>query len=207
MVATAKKLLRTLDECHEELIKTGNPLHYSGERGSWYVVYSNGRDSEALYRSNFRSILAALGGEGEQVAIEEMSHWACGWVKHILLDPAAADKVEIAREILEGLESYGIVNETDFSELEFEEFTEVIDQEFGRKFGDDLEEAREIERAIMDEGRYGYSEDDAYRVIDAIHEELERREELRELGIPEEKITGKKPAPDCPGQLKMELEG
>ena len=49
---------------------------YWGERQSWYVVAAVNRDSDCLERANWHALVKLLGGEGEQVTIEEASHWA-----------------------------------------------------------------------------------------------------------------------------------
>jgi len=98
---------------------------YFGERLHWLVAATVHRDSDCLERSNFRSFLKLLGGEGEQVAIERASHWAVGWLDYLIIDPEATELVTKAEEALAGLENYPVLDEEDFSELEREEADQI----------------------------------------------------------------------------------
>lgn len=109
---------------------------YFGERREWIVAATLNRDSDALSRSNYRCMLSLLGGNGtegrkgnqevaEGVAIEEASHWACGWLQYLIVDPARADLVVIAEKALARLEDYPVLDEEDFSQEESEEAEQV----------------------------------------------------------------------------------
>lgn len=116
--------MQTFDEMHDSLNASGNPCVYFGERGEWFVAAGQHRDSDALERSNFRSLLKRLGGESDTVAIERENHWAVGWVEHLLINPEDVKRVAIAEKTREELEDYPVVDEEDFSNLEHEEFWE-----------------------------------------------------------------------------------
>lgn len=95
------------------------------ERGEWLVApVMQTRDSEVLERSNFRSFLQALGGEGETVEVHRFGHWGPGWFEIILIDPSDEARVNEAQEMADALEDYPIVSEDDYSALEWEETTE-----------------------------------------------------------------------------------
>lgn len=79
------------------------------------------RDSEVLERSNFRSFLRAMGGESDTVQVHRFGHWGPGWFEIILIDPRDEKAVATAQEIEDGLADYPIVDESDYSDLEFEE--------------------------------------------------------------------------------------
>ena len=116
--------MRTFQQMHDDCNKAGWPCGYHGEFGEFLVLLGQSRDSDCLEQSNFRSALAMLGGEGNDVAIEREGHWACGWVEHLLVrakSPAAAT----AEDILSRLADYPILNEDDHSQLEWEECAEV----------------------------------------------------------------------------------
>lgn len=109
---------------------------YWGENSDWLVVATTHRESDCLVRSNYRSLIKALGGTGSEgrkgsqsindnLAIEEASHWAVGWVQYLIVNPAATELVAKAESLLEKLEDYPVVDERDFSELETEEADEV----------------------------------------------------------------------------------
>ena len=104
-----------------------------------YVIAVQTRDSDALECSNYRRIFAdliekaeALGcqdsgidGEGEEsdmVYDFRAGHWAVGWVETVLICQNAPDELQaMAREILDALADYPIYDESDYSELEWEE--------------------------------------------------------------------------------------
>lgn len=109
---------------------------YWGDKPDWLVVAFTHRDADCLARSNYRCFIRALGGKGteglkgsqeinDNVAIEEATHWAVGWVQYLIIKPEAKELVAVADKILEGLEDYPLINEQDFSELEMQEANEV----------------------------------------------------------------------------------
>lgn len=124
---------------------------YWGERGEWLIAYTTQRDADTLNRSNWSCFLKLLGGEGETVAIERASHWACGWVEYLVIDPSDAARVAKAQETLASLDGYPVVNEDHWSTLEHEEYTEAFRQNC----------RREVPRALAD---FALSE----RAVDAI---------------------------------------
>ena len=141
MVAERENALRTFDQMHDDC----GSCAYWGERGSWYVVAGQSRDSDALEESNFRSILAKLGGESDTVAVESESHWAVGWIEHLLVHLDDSERVKLATTIREELEGYPVVDEEDFSDLENERYTEYAKGELAR-LGDDWDTVlREVE--------------------------------------------------------------
>lgn len=114
------------------------PQNYAGaEWPDYYVFLSQNRDSDALTRSNFRSALKAISGENcsyqkegadnevSNVIVVRESHWACGWIEWIGIHKNAAASIAIAEKIEDSLESYPVVDESDWSELESDEANEV----------------------------------------------------------------------------------
>lgn len=103
------------------------PDDYIGE--AWPTTYSAGvgqsRDSDALERSNFAAMLAAIGGESETVTVVHEGHWAVGWVEWIAIQQDDDKALEIADKLVEGLEDYPVIDENDFSEREQEEANET----------------------------------------------------------------------------------
>ena len=139
---------------------------YWGERADWLIVLTRHRDSDALTRSNFRTLLRLLGGtgtEGEKgteeikpgVAIEEASHWAVGWVQYLIIEPTNTAALAIAQEATEKIEGYPVLNEDDFSALESEERDQAWDdfarREWFRWFEEQCEEngLDEAETALL----------------------------------------------------------
>ena len=93
-----------------------------------YAFLSQHRESDCLERSNFRSGLKAIGGESEHengVTVVREGHWAVGWVEWIAIPFGPSVALAKACEIMDGLESYPVVSEDDWSELESEEAGEV----------------------------------------------------------------------------------
>lgn len=114
----------------------GRDSHYRGECGSWLVCATLNRDADCLSRSNYRCFVQALGGKGtegakgnedisDSVAIEEASHWACGWIQYLIVDPACLESVKTAEEILERLDNYPVLDDEDFCALEMEEANDI----------------------------------------------------------------------------------
>ena len=96
--------------------------NYIGEDYSdYYVVLFQYRDSGTLERSNFSNALEELGGENSpNVIIARSSHWAVGWVEHLLIHKEDKKHIEEAEKIIALLEDYPVLNEGHFSELEWE---------------------------------------------------------------------------------------
>ena len=99
------------------------PKNYFGE--TWPDYYSAGvgqsRDSDALERSNFRSMLAKLGGESETVIVVRENHWAVGWVEWIAIQQNDDKSLAIADRTKGELDDYPVIDESDWSELESED--------------------------------------------------------------------------------------
>jgi hypothetical protein len=103
------------------------PDHYFGE--TWPDYFSAGvgqsRDSDALERSNFRSMLKAIGGESETVIVVREGHWAVGWVEWIAIHESDTKALATASEIKDALADYPVINESDWGELEDEDAQQV----------------------------------------------------------------------------------
>lgn len=114
----------------ENLQRWKLPRDYAG--AEWPEYYGAGvgqhRDSDALQRSNFRSMLRELGGESDTVHVVSESHWACGWVEWIAIHESDAATLAIADRIIGELADYPVVNESDWSELEYEDCAQTWEQ-------------------------------------------------------------------------------
>jgi hypothetical protein len=95
-------------------------------RAEYFVGVGQHRDSDCLARSNFRSMLRLLGGESDTVLVLRDSHWAVGWVETIYIHESNAAALQTADEILTALEDYPVVDESDYSELEWETAGELL---------------------------------------------------------------------------------
>lgn len=89
--------------------------------GDVVVVAGRNRDSDILEESNFEATLERLGGESKNVEVHRFGHWGCGWFELITVNPKATAKLRIAYEIKAALESYPVLDESDFCEREHEQ--------------------------------------------------------------------------------------
>jgi len=97
------------------------PDHYIGEDwDGYYVFLGRHRDSQLLEVSNFECALSELGGESETVLVVSENHWAVGWVEWIAIHESDTSALKAADEIVAALSDYPVVNESDYSEREWE---------------------------------------------------------------------------------------
>lgn len=95
--------------------------NFSGERPdkSLYCVLAHTRDSDALEESNFLAALDRLGGEGENVEIHRVGHWACGWIEYLAVRERT-DKFAIGDRIIAELNDYPVLDEDRYYDLQDE---------------------------------------------------------------------------------------
>lgn len=105
-----------------EAIGTPKPdFAYYGDHPDWLVTLGVTRDSDAVERSNWRFITSGmLLAHPDDVAIEEMRHWACGWIKYLLVAPDSP-AVKIMSDWSDMLAIYPIADEEDYEQLVAEE--------------------------------------------------------------------------------------
>jgi len=146
---------------------------YWGERQDWYVVAACHRDSASIDRSNFAVLLEQLGGDGDGVAVEEASHWAVGWVKYLLVKPSNWQGLRRAIYAHSAVYDYPILDESHFSDLEYNEAWEWAERELGEypNWQDAFSRATE---------NTGYGDDEAGRAIEEARKELEELQPLWE---------------------------
>jgi hypothetical protein len=112
-------------------IMTGNQFDsYSSYGGSLdhandFVLLSRTRDSGVLDNSNFDCAIKALGGESETVYTLRFGHWAVGWVEHLFIDSVDKHAVKIAEEIESALADYPVLDESDYSDREWNLAAEI----------------------------------------------------------------------------------
>jgi hypothetical protein len=90
------------------------------EPGAMSGGFAETRDSDALERSNFRQALAAFEAEGVEVSIDHFGHWAVGWIDYLTV-PITTTSIRILADLAARIESYPVLNDEDFSELEWED--------------------------------------------------------------------------------------
>ena len=94
----------------------------------WAIIYTSHRDSGLLDQSNAAVIAKALEpftkGKNPNVVMESHSHWAVGHVDGFSLRVFRRGKITKAfcvyHELAEQMEAYPILDETDYSNREFE---------------------------------------------------------------------------------------
>lgn len=91
------------------------------DRREYFVGCVQTRDSDTLTRSNFRRALQLFGGESDTVKIVRDSHCLVGWVEAIYIHESNSGALAIARTIADRLESYPVLDEDDWSALEYDE--------------------------------------------------------------------------------------
>lgn len=109
----------------ENLRAYTRPQNYAGP--DWYGYYSflgQSRDSDALERSNFTRGLELIGGESETVLVVRDSHWAMGWVETIYIRESDEKALREADKIKAKLADYPVVDESHWSDLEYDEISE-----------------------------------------------------------------------------------
>ena len=117
--------MRTFQIMHDDCNKAGHPCAYWGDHGHWLVVVGRHRESDVLERSNFQVAQERLEKiDPDCCVVESETHWAVGWVEHLLVDPANARAVQEAEAMREAIEEYPILDEDHFSNLEHEEAAE-----------------------------------------------------------------------------------
>jgi hypothetical protein len=166
-------------EYSARLNRQGAPNSYYGDYPDYYVFLGRSRDSNNLEESNFVSALKLLGGESEDIVIERAGHWAVGWVEHIAINPANAEKIKIAEDILDRLENYPILDDDDFCQREYEEYSQEFEDYYRYNLGEWKDENEDIPEDIIEKAReiamelQGYSDGIPWDMVkDRLREDL-----------------------------------
>lgn len=132
---------KTIDTKYPHLTRWTMPDSYFG--ATWEDYFGAGvgqsRDSDTLTRSNFECLQQALGelpdfippsqtDDEEEIQSRRViseSHWAVGWVEWIPIHESDTAALELCEEIAAGLEDYPVIDESDWSDLEYDEFIEA----------------------------------------------------------------------------------
>lgn len=94
------------------------------DRG-WRVarIGTTHRDADALTQSNHRVLMRELAkaDPGEDAhGVMHCSHWAVGWMDHIVVDPANAAVMKVIRDCAKRIDDYPVLDEFDYSDLSCE---------------------------------------------------------------------------------------
>ena len=99
-----------------------HPSNYMGATWEGYYAAPVGqsRDSDTVERSNWAAQLEAI-PESETVIIVRENHWAVGWVEWLAIHESDTKALQEAESIGDRLDTYPILDEDAWSELEFQE--------------------------------------------------------------------------------------
>jgi len=99
---------------------------------TWAIVMTKSRDSGLLEQSNFEKAREQLAEEHEEdVDVERASHWAVGWVDHLMVrvldrKGKATPAAKTFLEIKHALDDYPVLDEEVYSKREYEATIENI---------------------------------------------------------------------------------
>lgn len=137
-----------------------HPKNYLGATWEgWYVFLGQHRDSDCLTRSNFQCAFKRLKPLSTDLEQEEMpsvqivreSHWAVGWVEWIAIHESNKPAIAEAEAMLESMDGYPVLDETHWSEMEFNEYLEAWKDSGHDYFIKELERAELIEEGALDD--------------------------------------------------------
>lgn len=105
--------------------------NFDKEHAEWLVVPCTlKRDSDCADESNHHAALKYLGGESDTCITVEHSHWACGWVRFIIVSPEREPEVSA---IATDLDMYPLLDEDDHTEREMNAANEVWERCYNEK--------------------------------------------------------------------------
>lgn len=110
------------------------PDNYYGKQWpDYYVFLGQHRDSDALTRSNFRVAINELNKISNDIIIVTENHWAVGWVEWIAIHKNDNEALKLADKMMEELADYPVLDDNDYSELEYEEANDIWSNCFNYK--------------------------------------------------------------------------
>jgi hypothetical protein len=120
-----------------------------------YVVMVKTRDSDILTESNWKTALERLKpfeNDGEEGGFQTVrfGHWACGWIEYLCVSDDSPGAIAEGNAIAEAIESYPVLDEEEFSQMEDEEVCRVWNDCYNlrervdlcRKYGESIFAAR-----------------------------------------------------------------
>lgn len=109
---------------------------YHGDNPEWIIVYANVRSEDLVDVSNievFDNLLDAADPNGEHHHIEGFGG-AFGQIDYLIVDPEHAPTMALARETLERLDDYPVLDEEHWGNLEYEQAYEWVTSELERRW-------------------------------------------------------------------------
>lgn len=85
----------------------------------------NTAQNNTAYDYSAQKWAALKKADAENVTVERFNHWAVGWVDYLVISPDAASLVAMVEKMQADIESYPVLDDDDFSELEQEEAEQI----------------------------------------------------------------------------------
>jgi len=133
--------------------------NYIGEDlEGYYIIYSHNRDSTLVTESNWDT-LKEMFKDNPRVRILNFNHWLCGWVECFMIngEEMTIEDYNQILDIINRLEDYPLLDESDYSNREFESTLENISSEMHYAISDydtmkefDSMEDKEICKKVFD---------------------------------------------------------
>ncbi len=123
----------------------------------WYVAGIKTRDAKILEESNYEMTLQESGGESDNVEVQGFGHSVCGHYDLILVKPDT-NQAKILERILETLENYPVLDESNYSEREYLQTIENISFDLPNEINEGLD-STEVSNAV-----YGWLCDNDYEL-------------------------------------------
>lgn len=121
----------TFEEMKIEMLTRPSSFAYFGDLdlSVWgFAPFGTHRDADLITESNHAYVLKELRKvSGKSVQIMQCSHWACGWIDHIMVRTTATKTMERLYEIYEQSESYAVLDDVDYCRRECEQAYEAYD--------------------------------------------------------------------------------
>jgi hypothetical protein len=119
---------KTMAELRRVSSDTELHWHADPEFLEWYAAPgAKTRDSGPLDESNHAAMLkmlAEVDKDANDHRVVRIGHWGCGWIDGIIVRPGSECE-RVAQEAADLLESYCLLDETDYSEREWNEFVDL----------------------------------------------------------------------------------
>lgn len=137
-----------------DALKRPSDFGYGGDNEQMFETWTLGpviqhRNSDILDKSNAKSMIATLESDpslSEDWEVVSCGHWAVGWVEHLSFrvvdeDGNPSRVARVIKGFFDAIEEYPILDEEDFSQMEYDDTLENIENHYLRtKFHDDVPE-------------------------------------------------------------------
>lgn len=194
-----------LEDLKARLLKRPKNFLYAGnlDLSYWgFTPLGKHRDSDLLDQSNYDYALEAL-KDADPDAVDEIhsSHFAVGWYDNLMVDTRNEKVLQCLAELLERLENYPILDESDLSQREWNQAQVAYDDWAAWDVRKMIEEAG-IQALLDEDGDYSPSPENedkvrgivadaimAYNASSGVYEDSDLLERLHQEFDPEEEVA------------------